>query len=379
MTALSAVAMDTKEVTRLAIQIEKLHKAGNYEDVSSLLADLSNSPVTLEQLQTTDIAKTVYQLLKSCPLTAVRKTAKEQLSKWKRMYSSPHGHNNAKDTSRVQEHGPPEIAESVPNAGNGSETERVLCHTVQHIDVKPNPSLDLDMPSSGRAAFSKEAKETESFLKADDSKSSASAPKNHSGEDSGALPQPSHSTDSTDALRTKCAELLLQALSLDQKANTEEASQLSTLAEAIEKHIHALHGQNQAKYKSCIRSRLSNLKNPKNPHLRQGLLTGTLAPEVFARMSVEEMAGEELRRLREGYTAAAIGEHQLPLGLEGTATTKVRCRRCQGMNCRVTQVSRGTLFLPSWVRSGNTDEEAMTFMTCAGCGEQWYHSRWVCL
>uniref|UniRef100_A0AAR2JLN4 TFIIS central domain-containing protein n=1 Tax=Pygocentrus nattereri TaxID=42514 RepID=A0AAR2JLN4_PYGNA len=165
-------------------------------------------------------------------------------------------------------------------------------------------------------------------------------------------PQPRSPTDSP-ALRRKCTELLLQALTPSQKTDPESTNQLSTIAQAIERHVHAVHGQNQVKYKSCIRSKVANLKNPKNPHLRQGLLTGTLAPEVFAQMSVEEMAGEELQRLREGYTSAAISEHQLPQRLEGTTTTKVRCK------------------LPH--------EDAMTFLTCTGCGEQWYHSRWVCL
>ncbi|XP_007228744.3 transcription elongation factor A N-terminal and central domain-containing protein isoform X1 [Astyanax mexicanus] len=357
--------MDTKELIFYAIQIEKLQKGCNYEEVSSLLADLSNSPVTLEQLQTTDIAKTVYQLLKSCPVqTSVRKTAKELLSKWKGMYNSSQGHSSTKDTSQIKEHGPPEMAQSVPSA----ETETVLGPKVQHSDVQQMSSSDSDLPSSKITAL---------LLKADDSKSTASVPENHNGEDSRV-----QSTSSTDSkpVRTKCVELLIQALIPDQKpTNPEDTRQISTLAQAIEQHIHALHRQNQAKYKSCVRSRVANLKNPKNPHLRQGLLTGTLTPEVFARMSVEEMASEELRSLREGYTAAAISEHQLPQQPEGTTTTKVRCRRCQSMNCRVTQVSRGTLFLPSWVRSGNNDEDAMTFMTCAECGEQWYHSRWVCL
>ncbi|KAI4882049.1 hypothetical protein NFI96_007678 [Prochilodus magdalenae] len=323
--------MDTKEITRHAVQIEKLQKEGNYEDVSCLLADLNRSTVTLEQLQTTDIAKTVYQLSKSCPAATVRKAAKGLLSKWKRLYGS---HQHKTDTDRqLKERKPPEEGPTSPPA-------KRECCTLKMVD------------------------------------SMVSTPKKHDGdEDSKTVsvvpPQPRSSTDSP-ALRTKCIELLLQALSPSQKTDNEDTSQLSTIAQAIEQHIHAVHGQNQAKYKSSIRSRLANLRNPKNPHLRHGLLTGTLEPAVFARMSVEEMAGEELRKLRESYTAEAISEHQLPQRLEGTTTTKVRCQRCQGMDCRVTQVPRGTLFLPSWVRGGNADEDAMTFMTCVGCGEQWF-------
>ncbi|KPP65330.1 transcription elongation factor A N-terminal and central domain-containing protein-like, partial [Scleropages formosus] len=150
---------------------------------------------------------------------------------------------------------------------------------------------------------------------------------------------------------------------------------LRKLAHAIEEHIFALHGQNERKYKSCVRSKVANLRNPKSTHLRQELLCGELGAERFAQMSSAEMAGEELRRLRAEYTEQGISQHQLPQPVEGTSTRKVRCRRCEGFNCHVTRIPRGTLFLPGWVRSGSPDEE-MTFVTCNTCGQQWYHSGW---
>uniref|UniRef100_A0AAY5EIP0 TFIIS central domain-containing protein n=1 Tax=Electrophorus electricus TaxID=8005 RepID=A0AAY5EIP0_ELEEL len=277
--------MDLQEITRYATRIEKLHKDGNYEDISSLLTDLCNTTVVLSQLQNTAIVQTLCQLVKS------------------------------------------KIKECEP-------------------DDKDKTEISQSVPISTKSL--KEAGEFMNTHKAEVNQAPA--------------------TESTN-LRAKCVELLLRALTPDQEADVEATTQLSTLAHTIEKHIHALHSQNQLKYKSCVRSKLANLKNPKSPHLRQGLLTGALPPEVFARMSSKEMAGEELQQLREGYTAAGISEHQLPCGPGGMRTTKVRCRRCEAMDCTVTQVCRGT----------NTDEEVVTFVTCAGCGEQWYHSRWVCL
>uniref|UniRef100_A0A3B4WLD7 Transcription elongation factor A N-terminal and central domain containing n=1 Tax=Seriola lalandi dorsalis TaxID=1841481 RepID=A0A3B4WLD7_SERLL len=164
------------------------------------------------------------------------------------------------------------------------------------------------------------------------------------------------------SVRTKCVQLLLAAL----RPQPPDQDMAAQLAGDIERQIHDLHKSNQVKYKTCVRSKVANVRNPKNGHLRQGLLSGSLSPEAFARMSAEEMASADLRQLREEYSSRGVSERQLPQGIEGTQTQKIRCKR-------------GALFLPAWVRSGGPDEDAMTFVTCSGCGQQWYHSGWVCL
>lgn len=176
-------------------------------------------------------------------------------------------------------------------------------------------------------------------------------------------------------LRSKCVELLLGAL----HPEPQDQDRAAELAQDIERHIHLLHTSNQARYKACVRSKVSNLRNPSSQHLRSGLLSGSLAPDAFARMSTEEMASTELQQLRAEYSSRGVSERQLPQAVEGASTQKLRCRRCGGSDCKVTQVSRGTLFLPAWVRQGGPDHDAMTFVTCSGCGQQWYHSGWICL
>jgi len=96
-------------------------------------------------------------------------------------------------------------------------------------------------------------------------------------------------------------------------------------------------------------------------------------------MTVMEMASDELKQLRALYTESSIQEHQLPQVINGTQTNKIKCRRCEKSDCTVTMIARGTLFLPGWVRSTNPDEQMLTFVICNECGEQWYHSRWICL
>lgn len=54
------------------------------------------------------------------------------------------------------------------------------------------------------------------------------------------------------------------------------------------------------KYKNRVRSRISNLKDPKNPGLRKNVLAGTLALSRIASMSAEVGVG-----LAEALAAAA--------------------------------------------------------------------------
>ncbi|KAK9981026.1 hypothetical protein ABG768_000597 [Culter alburnus] len=397
--------MNTKEIIHYAIQIEKLHSDGSYEDIVPLLTDLNNISVTLEQIQTTEIVKVLYKLLKVCPVVSAKTIAKSLLSKWKKLYKlSPMLKINNKDTwedKELETHNLPnvEVSLEIPSVTIGSQhlnekgnaNQEFTCNTEQHDitkDVKQDKCEDSSVgsdklssekpyPANDAAESVQLQHEEERFTPATTSHRSdreedfrTSVPQNTN--------QPSTSSDST-ALRSKCILLILQALTPNQQKDSDDMDKHKALAQDIEAHVHALCGRNQLKYKSCIRSKVANLKNPKNPHLRQGLMSGQLTPEAFARMSAEEMAGAELRQLREGYTTLGISEHQLPEAVEGTPTNKVRCRRCGSLDCRVTQISRGMLFLPSWVRSGSADDDLMTFMTCANCGEQWYHSSWVCL
>uniref|UniRef100_A0A8C0IPX5 Transcription elongation factor A N-terminal and central domain containing n=1 Tax=Chelonoidis abingdonii TaxID=106734 RepID=A0A8C0IPX5_CHEAB len=180
------------------------------------------------------------------------------------------------------------------------------------------------------------------------------------------------------AMRLKCTKLIYKALT-DSATSKEEANKRQELSKEIEECIFALHARNDKKYKNCIRSKVSNLKNPKNFHLKHNLLSGTMSPKTFAEMTVMEMASDELKQLRALYTESSVQEHQLPQVIDGTQTDKIKCRRCEKFDCTVTMIARGILFLPSWVRNANPDEQMMTYVICNECGEQWYHICKICI
>ncbi|XP_052355205.1 transcription elongation factor A N-terminal and central domain-containing protein isoform X1 [Oncorhynchus keta] len=378
--------MDIKQITHHALQMDKFNRAGNYGNIMPLLTALDNACVTCEQLQGTDIVRVLYRLLKTCSDNSVKKTAKHLLSKWKELYSHPYHiskENGSEEESTVivesmladkaclADRGGLAAGDASKPVELGVSCEHVVFHTGSEDRTLKNET------KCGRA----KGEGLSSWQAAGDSSSGSIFPtlsKQSEPPATTSLDTPPLCKDSSDlSLRTKCIQLLHGAL--DPETSKEAEGKTADLARVIEVHIHALHHANQAKYKACIRSKVTNLRNPKNGHLRCGLLGGSLGPEVFARMSLEEMANEELQRLREEYSSQGVSERQLPQGVEGTPTQKLRCRRCDGSDCRVTQVSRGTLFLPAWVRQATADQDAMTFVTCSRCGEQWYHSGWVCL
>lgn len=300
--------MEAKDLVQCVLQIEKrLSAGGSHGDLLALLGDLEKMQVTAEHLETTDVARVLYRLLKVCRDDGVKKQARRLLSTWKKQYSErERGARPRKEGAEAQ---------------NGG--------------VFRDPAFQEEGPSSAAKDAPPEAS----------------------------------------SVRSKCVDLLLAAL----RPEPPDQERAALLAADIERHVHERLGGSLPKHKACVRSKVANLRNPKSQHLRRGLLSGTLAPEAFAAMSPEEMASEELRRLRGEYASQGVSERQLPQGVEGTPTRKLHCERCHGSDCRVTQVSRGALFLPAWVRPGGPDDDAMTFVTCGSCGQQWYHSGWVCL
>ena len=66
------------------------------------------------------------------------------------------------------------------------------------------------------------------------------------------------------------------------------------LSEIIEDKIFEKFKQTNPKYKAQVRSRVFNLRDKKNPSLRENVLCGVIRPEKLAVMTSEEMASDEV-------------------------------------------------------------------------------------
>lgn len=347
---------DKKEIMTRAICIESLLSEKRYHDIGSHLAYLDTVDVTVDNLQETDIAKAVFRILKNCPSMVLKNKAKHLLSRWKTLYK-----NHCNQSVHVK---PENAKEDFDHLQIVSEDINSSEKPNQHEKVSPASSSSW-LPSENHS------NNAESHVQKDQANLQLLS-------QSGSVRETSLQQHHALAWRFKCRKLLYEAL-IDSPTSTEESEKHCKIAEEIEHHIFALYAKNDRKYKNCIRSKVSNLRNPKNSHLKHNLFIGVLSPETFAGMSAVEMANDELKQLRASYTEASVREHQLPRNISGSHTNKIKCRRCEKFNCTVTVMARGALFLPGWVRNTNPDEQMMTYVICNECGEQWYHSRWNCL
>ncbi|EPY87808.1 hypothetical protein CB1_000220029 [Camelus ferus] len=131
-------------------------------------------------------------------------------------------------------------------------------------------------------------------------------------------------------------------------------------------------GNTDMKYKNRVRSRLSNLKDAKNPGLRRNVLCGAITPQQIAVMTSEEMASDELKEIRKAMTKEAIREHQMAR-TGGTQTDLFTCGKCRKKNCTYTQVSpHCPQPMPAQhVQTRSSDEPMTTFVVCNECGNRW--------
>ncbi|KFP74025.1 Transcription elongation factor A protein 2, partial [Acanthisitta chloris] len=164
-----------------------------------------------------------------------------------------------------------------------------------------------------------------------------------------------------DAVRNKCREMLTTALQADDDyiAIGADCPWVDCILLDCPVRIYQDVKNTDMKYKNRVRSRISNLKDSKNPELKKNVLCGAITPEQIAVMTSEEMASNELKEIRKAMTKEAIREHQMAK-TGGTQTDLFTCGKCKKKNCTYTQV-----------QTRSSDEPMTTFVVCNECGNRW--------
>ncbi|GAB0095750.1 Transcription elongation factor S-II [Sergentomyia squamirostris] len=168
---------------------------------------------------------------------------------------------------------------------------------------------------------------------------------------------PAYNNSMTDAIRIKCREMLATALKTDN--DPEVSSTADELAEELEEAIYLEFKNTDMRYKNRIRSRVANLKDVKNPTLRTNFLGGAITAVQLAKMTPDEMASDEMKKLRDRFVKEAINDAQLAT-VQGTETDLLKCGKCKKRNCTYNQI-----------QTRSADEPMTTFVLCNECGHRW--------
>ncbi|XP_040007770.1 transcription elongation factor A protein 2 isoform X4 [Xiphias gladius] len=291
--------------------------SGTTDGALDLLRELKNIKMSLETLQSTRVGMSVNAVRKQSSDEEVQTLAKALIKSWKKLLDGSEGKSEEKEKKKE---GSPVRSSSTSKDCGSSEKSSKKSGETPSTPTSPTSPTTPTLPAR-----------VTSFP-----------------------PAPV----TTDSVRNKCRELLVAALQTDDDHKTIGVD-CDHLAAQIEEQIFQEFKSTDMKYKTRLRSRISNLKDQKNPDLRRNVLCGNISPQRIACMTAEEMASAELKQIREALTKESIREHQLSK-VGGSETDMFICNKCHGKSCTYTQV-----------QTRSADEPMTTFVLCNSCGNRW--------
>lgn len=307
-----------EDVLRIKKKLEKMIKTSQIDVAMSIdmLNTLKKLPVDLEVLKNTGIGVSLNNLRKNVQSEELGSLAKALLKNWKKLVSD--------ETSQQQN------SASSPKSPNSNSN---------------------DSTSSPQAAANNSQSSTNGINK---TPSSTNKKEIHNKTVKLAC------TSTSDPVRQKSRQLMAQSLELVETIeNGCDLYDCNDLAAQIEEQIFQEFKNTDLKYKNRIRSRIANLKDPKNPKLRESVRLGLISAERLAKMTPEEMASDELKQLRAKFTKESINDHQMAR-TEGAKTSLLKCGKCKSNNVTYTQM-----------QTRSADEPMTTFAFCQECGHRW--------
>lgn len=313
-----------EDVLKIGKKLEKKISNDECDSALDVLERLKECKMTLEVLQKTKIGMTVNNLRKQTKDDQVIATAKALIKSWKKLLPD--------------------------SAASGGSTPS-----------KSGAPMETDTTASASVSSTKSTSEGEKREADAGGDSGSSTPKDESeasgneGKSGSVSEMVSYTSD---PVRLKCREMLCTALQTN-KPEDAEGMDFKGMGGQIEDAIFDTFGDTGMKYKNCVRSRVFNLKDTKNPMLSRNVMCGLISSEKLATMTSEEMASTEMKSLRDEFTQDGIKDHQMAK-TSGTNTSLFKCGRCLKSNCSYNQL-----------QTRSADEPMTTFVFCNDCGHRW--------
>ncbi|CAE7176078.1 unnamed protein product [Rhizoctonia solani] len=331
--------MDTAEVKKLIKDLQVATTTGKPEDGVTILKQLKQNVVATEELLRETKAGLAIGKLRSHPRKEIADLAKELVKKWKEAVEAGKKAKAAGGTPPTPTTATPSAKPTPPPAATSKVTP-------------PQPS-PVDPPSR---------------------KQSISSPTVPTPTLSKPTPIPSQPQSNTvrtiktdgvkieskgDKTRDKCMELLYDAIASDSGAPTE---QILKRVYAIEYQVYKEFDGVTKEYSTKMRRLFNNLKDKKNPGLREAVASGEITAEKFVKMTPEEMASEDRKQQNSALNAANV-HAALGAGEPEAETDAFQCGRCKNFKTRYRQA-----------QTRSADEPMTTFVTCTVCGNKWKFS-----
>lgn len=305
--------MAEEDIVKINRKLQKMVDKSEVDEsiARDLLIRLQDSRITLTILQKTGIGKTVNNLRRLIANEDISTVAKSLLKNWKKLVPDNATTGGIPQTIQKDE----KSAISNGNCVNSQPVQETIENTAQINDRQTMPSKSL---SSNKLVTS---------------------------------------SQTHDQVRLKSRDLIAGALSISElpEGSADPVELAARCEDAIFKELK----DTGVKYRNRVRSRISNLKDAKNPNLRISVLLGRITPERLAVLTSEEMASDALKQERSKLNDQAINEHQLAMD-EGTGTDLIQCGRCKQNNCAYTEA-----------QTRSADEPMTLFVFCKNCGHRW--------
>jgi len=314
-----------EDVLKIGKKLEKKISNDECDSALDVLERLKETKMSLEVLQKTKIGMTVNNLRKQTKDDQVIATAKALIKNWKKLLPD--------------------------STGSGGSTPSKSSATAESADTSNSaPVVSTKSAGEGEKREVDVGGDSGSSTPKDESEASGNEGK------SGSVSEMVSYT--SDPVRLKCREMLCTALQAN-KPKDSEGMDYKGMGGQIEDAIFENFGDTGMKYKNCVRSRVFNLKDTKNPMLSHNVMCGLISSEKLATMTSEEMASSEMKTLREEFTKEGIKDHQMAK-TGGTNTSLFKCGRCGKSDCSYNQL-----------QTRSADEPMTTFVFCNNCGHRW--------